>query len=57
LFSAQRCARVDEAEMLRARVPAGSASHLSGKRFAAPMPSVLRSRIEQGTYNGQQLEA
>ena len=25
------------AAMLRARVPSGSASHLSGKRFAAPV--------------------
>ena len=34
--AAQREARVAEAWMLRARVPVGSLSHLSGNRFAAP---------------------
>lgn len=35
--AAQREARLEEAVMFRARVPEGSASHLSGKRFAAPV--------------------
>ena len=34
--AAQSFASVPEAAMLRARVPVGSLSHLSGKRFAAP---------------------
>jgi len=32
----QSRARVREASMLRARVPSGSESHLSGNLFAAP---------------------
>lgn len=35
-FVAQRSASALEAATFRARVPAGSESHLSGKRFAAP---------------------
>lgn len=36
---AQRDARVDVEVTFSARVPVGSASHLSGKRFAAPDPA------------------
>ena len=35
--AAQILASEPDAAMFRARVPSGSASHLSGKRFAAPV--------------------
>ena len=45
--AAQRVAIAEEAVMLRARVPSGSLSHLSGKRFAAPSGCQLCRRNEQ----------
>jgi hypothetical protein len=52
LCEAQCAAREREAVMLRARVPSGSESHLSGNRFAAPWELALmtyRWRILQCT--------
>lgn len=44
--AAQSWAREAEADMLRARVPTGSLSHLSGKRFAAPVSYLLADILE-----------
>lgn len=39
------CARVCEAAVFKAFAPEGSASHLSGKRFAAPEERVAQSAV------------
>ena len=57
--AAQRLAREEEAVMFRARVPAGSLSHLSGKRFAAPVAvsRVLQAEVvRRRAYSEQQPE-